>query len=177
MCQASSYCKGIDVQICMSTASDTSLWLLSRSECQMPSRSAILFHPFPGHVQQQNNRESALSFNNKLFRDGKVSIKNLTHLSLAFLKCKVRGVKLLWRTSTRMQFTFLFILGIKTVCHRTWCTLRCSISSLHGCVCACVVNRERAPLSRVYKEVSCTCSCIFVRPCVSVHIRMVNAKC
>ena len=25
-------------------------------------------------------------------------------------------------------FTFLFILGIKTVCHRMWCSLRCSFA-------------------------------------------------
>ena len=81
-----------------------------------------MLHPFSGHVQLENDRESALSFNSKIFQDVNV---NVTHLSLAFPKCQVRGAKL--RLGGQERDSPFSRPEIKTVCHRTLFTLRCSL--------------------------------------------------
>ena len=71
--EASSY-HVIDARSTLSPASGTSPWLLPRfrvSDAIRIMRLCSGFLPFPGQVQLESNQESVLSFNSKLFQDGK----------------------------------------------------------------------------------------------------------
>ena len=118
----------------------------------------LWFPPISGsHATRKPSKKTLCYSTASYFKmvNGTCVDKEPNTLAVSFLKILSTRSELLWWIRT--GFAFLFILGIKTVCHRTWCTLRRSLvllryttqllSSLRGCVCECKVNRELTPLS------------------------------